>query len=282
MTVITRALPHRRQPQGAAGLNPAFARDLAFLVTPGFKNAVRYYKANWVYPSFTNDPLLTANPVVASASGRGVLVNGTNIGYQVQRLGTPTLDAYAEVPNGSDYTWIFQVDAVGYSGTNPGFYRNGNGYGVNFLLLPAGGLWLRQNGSDYTSSVAAPAAGNTVTVAVSVASAQSILAFVNGVKVLDATTTTATGNFTGTNGVNRFGSHTGTSQYISGNHTVGALLYRAYPAAVLKALSLNPNLLFKSMRRRWAVSSAALYPTLSNIRFSPATSTGGYFAVDLS
>jgi hypothetical protein len=32
----------------------------------------------------------------------------------------------------------------------------------------------------------------------------------------------------------------------------------------------------------WEYIASALYPTLSNIRFSPATSTGGYFAVDLS
>lgn len=45
----------------------------------------------------------------------------------------------------------------------------------------------------------------------------------------------------------------------------------------------NPWQLFAASRRIFKSSAAAaLYPTLANLRFAPATSTGGTIAVDLS
>lgn len=54
-----------------------------------------------------------------------------------------------------------------------------------------------------------------------------------------------------------------------------------FSASVNASLSANPWQLFED-ELLYIPTSSALYPTLSNIRFNPATSSGGYFAVALS
>lgn len=263
----------KQQPAQQRRLKPEFDRP-AFLAVPGQLRPVVQSAQTMTYPVDVTAGLFSGN---SGSTTRGLSLNGPGVvttsgtGYQFQRVGSAT-DAYIETPSGADFTWVFQVDRIGYTGANPGFFRNSGGGGNTFVLIPSSGLWVRQNGSDFTSSIAAPAAGSSVTVVVSVRSGISVKAWINGVQVLNSTTATTTGDSTNVSGVNFLGRHSAT-EYLTGNHTLAGHWHRAFADSANRALSLNPWALFAPLPRRMLVSVAAATGKSQSIAFTLDTVT---------
>lgn len=98
----------------------------------------------------------------------------------------------------------------------------------------------------------------------------------------------ASGSITYTNSSDRgtaignFYNYTASARSFNGEIYLCGVSPYALSSAEIIDLSRNPWQLFQTRSHIFKGSAAALYPTLANLRFQPATSTGGTVAVDLS
>lgn len=210
----------------------------ALLALPGVRTIA--CDSSMTYPAAVGmSAVQTVRAKKKGISGLGLSTDASNIGYNLYRADRVS-DAYIETPDGSDFTWVLQTDNIGYVGTNPGWFRSSSGSGNMFILIPTAGLWVRYCGSDFTSSVAPPLAGSTVTVVVRIRSGVSLKAWINGVVVLDSATAQTTSGLTSTGGINAFGQH-GLSEYVTGTHTLLAQWWHArFNDSDCKTASINP------------------------------------------
>lgn len=267
------------------GVRPTLRRDLlpglAFWATPGHNKPVWVSLLTMAFPADTSTPgLYSSNPKAQGRSGYGATVDGSNIGLRFIRNGSGS-DAYIEIPTGSDYTWLWETDNIGYVGSNPGFYRIGPA-GNTFALLPSSGLWIRQNGTDITSSIAAPAAGSTARAVIVAKSGAYVRAWINGVKVIDSTTAATTANQTSIDGCNYFWRHS-ESEYLTGQAMTVGLWHRALGDSTAQALSTHVVRNAYEPRRIWVPSAGggSAVPTITAVSAENITATSADYRVTL-
>ncbi len=257
-------LPSTRvtQPQGAVGVNWSnpFARGLQLLLAP--KTA----GLNAVANQFQISGVAGASSLVTTTTGIGISGNG-NTSAQWNVSGNPAVGIGT-----GDFAFLFIVNK---RNTDSGFIISDDG--SNNLLYTSGAndyysylsglhgptytlnkdqvvLWTRKAGVEYiyvdgavvsaASTASFPAGTN-----------QHILCRLNSTDFFQ----TASISFYAAWGSNR-----------------------GFSPSEAQLLIANPWQLFEDEQTYLPFGTAALYPTLSNMRFNPATSSGGYFAVDLS
>ena len=271
--------PWTRQPQGPFQLAPGLAP--AFLALPAFgaiASKPMTYPAKLYSPAIYYDGLSnTTVRKVGSQSGLGAEHNSGDTYAPTFKRENSSFEAYIEVPNGSDYTWIFQADIAGYQGTNPGFYRSVGGTGNNFLLWPTSGLWIRHNAADFTSTsgrITGP-----VTVVARVRSAANVSAWLNGRRVINASTAVATDGLAGSAAPRWFGKNgdlSAVTERLYGVFNLIGLLWEAPADGWCQSISINPWQLFAPRRILIPTAAAAGYthPTLSLATATEITATG--------
>lgn len=229
--------PTISQPNDGLTLNRSCCKSLKFLAMPGLARPVLVADQTMTYPAdLTAGSIFSSNPKRVSLSGRGSVCDASNIGLQFKRAGA-ALDAYIGLAAGVDQTWLFAIDASSWVGSNPGFFRAGPS-GNQFILFPSSGLWVRINGTDFTSSIARPSTSKII-VQVSIKSGVWLRAYVNGKQIFNQSITATNPDLTSTNGNNFFFRHSAT-EYIVGN----AILCALWSEFINQDLTVNPWQIF--------------------------------------
>jgi len=234
-----------RQPQGGIPLANWVGQYTPALVSfPGQNIITSVARQDMTYP-----PLAMAGTMYSGGS-KTVSKNGpafANTGAFYYLRANGTSDAYIEIPNGSDWTYVASIDNPVYTGSNPCIWRSSFATGNTFILFPSSGLWVRQNGTDHTSSVARPS-DTTLNLVVVCRQSAGLKAWINGVLVISSGSSAATSGMTATGGIGPWASQSSGAETVTGAWTTNNLFWAALPDALAHSLSINPWQLFAPSR----------------------------------
>lgn len=219
-------------------------------------------------------------PTVSTLKGRALAFDGT----RYVSFG-PAIQWFTGANECAACYWIYPTSLANAYTALLSFSPSGNNY-INLFLKSNGKLAYYVSASASASNYDGSGLNTIATGAWShicqtYSKSGPCTVYVNG--ILDASIVKPANYLSETATNLEFGRDAFTSGRIYSGYMLGLSLYsRRLIADEQMALYRNPWQLFADDLLPLPLTAAALYPTLSNIRFAPATPTGGTFAVDLS
>jgi hypothetical protein len=280
--LLRRAVARSQQPGGIVGGAPHSA--LQFLITQvnGVPtdlvngNVGSYYGSGNPGPVVVQEGVAAGLNVVSASSQYAALAH--NPAYTDRMTGPITLFWAGYVVNTAQYNFFLATATANGALNNPFELRND--YGNQTVSLVRAGSY---SYATYNSGISIIQVGKFFVLAVTsdgVAGTSYAGFYINGALV-SSTVVTAPGVTTNSKPM-LLGTRDDYLSYARTKMVLAAGFNKVLDPQTILAYSTNIWSMARGLERTVRLGASALYPTLSNMRFNPATPTGGYFAVDLS